>query len=310
MATSKPKQDNFWLSLEGQHVRVPYLPQLFPSWRAKIHPEYQRARDGVLIRGIRRWVDDDTTCYKLQKGEFGVFAAILCADASFDRLCTTVKYFAWVIFDCGTLQGKPLAMKEYRETSKTIYQAPTASREPLPGPFRTCEVLSEAMLNYISAVDDANALFKDGSVPSVEAYWQRRDYAAGVYPTIATIPFALGVNVEPEYAATPDIQALWKSTSYLVHMTNDMLSLRKELKDGQIENIVPVLMLNEGLSINDAIQRSYHFAEENARGIDHAAAVVLSSADNKHRDASRAFARGCMDIAAGLICWRYETSKY
>jgi hypothetical protein len=47
------------------------------------------------------------------------------------------------------------------------------------------------MLDYISAVDDANALFQDGAVPSVEAYWRRRDYAAGVYPTIATIPSVL-----------------------------------------------------------------------------------------------------------------------
>jgi hypothetical protein len=36
------------------------------------------------------------TCRKLQKAEFGVFAAILCADAPFDRLCTVAKYFAWV----------------------------------------------------------------------------------------------------------------------------------------------------------------------------------------------------------------------
>jgi hypothetical protein len=56
-------------------------------------------------------------------------------------------------------------------------------------PLGTCEVLSKAMLDYISAVDDANALFQDGSIPTVEAYWRRRDYAAGVYPTIATIPY-------------------------------------------------------------------------------------------------------------------------
>jgi hypothetical protein len=36
------------------------------------------------------------TCRKLQKADFGVFSAVLCADAPFDRLCTVAKYFAWV----------------------------------------------------------------------------------------------------------------------------------------------------------------------------------------------------------------------
>ncbi|KAJ0423008.1 terpenoid synthase [Aspergillus carlsbadensis] len=341
MASRTMKQDHFWSSLEGQHVRVPYLPRLFPSWKAKIHPEYERARDEVLNPWIRRWVDDDITCRKLQKAEFGVFAAILCADAPFDRLCTVAKYFAWYfiwddIFDCGALQGKPLAMKAYREASMRYIKHQLLPENPCPDLSRysaelrkalecwgevgthirnvcdrgTCEVLSEAMLDYISAVDDANALFLNGSVPSVEDYWRRRDHAAGVYPTIATIPFALGVNINPTYAATAETQALWKSTSYLVHITNDMLSLRKELKDGQIENIVPVLMLNDGLNINEAIQRSYHFAEANARGVENAAAALLSGADDKHKDAAIAFARGCMDIAAGLIHWSYSGERY
>ncbi|KAL2842627.1 terpenoid synthase [Aspergillus pseudodeflectus] len=335
------EQDNFWRLLEGQHVRVPYLPNLFPSWKARLHSDYERARDEVLNPWIRTWVDDDMTCRKLQKAEFGVFAAILCADAPFDRLCTVAKYFAWYfiwddIFDCGALQGQPPAMKEYRDASMEYIKHQLLPENPCPDlsiyPLElqkaldcweevgahirsicdrgTCEVLSEAMLDYISAVGDANALFHEGSVPSVEAYWRRRDYAAGVYPTIATIPFALGVDITPAYAATPEMQALWKSTSYLVHITNDMLSLRKELRDGQIENIVPVLMLNEGLNINEAIQRSYHFAEENARGVESTGAVLLSRADGKHSDVAKAFTRGCMDIAAGLIHWSYSGQRY
>ncbi|KAL2844068.1 terpenoid synthase [Aspergillus pseudoustus] len=335
MSSAKTKQADFWVSLEGQHVRVPYLPRLFPSWKARLHPEYERGRDEVLNPWIRRWVDDDTTCRKLQKAEFGVFAAILCADSSFDRMCTVAKYFAWYfiwddIFDCGSLQGQPLAMKEYREASKQYIKHQLLPENPCPDLSKystelqkalacwaevgfhmrsvcdrgTCEVSSDAMLDYINAVDDANALFQDGSIPSVEAYWRRRDYAAGVYPTIATIPFALGVDVRSEDATNPRMRQLWKHTSYLVHITNDILSLRKELKDGQIENIVPVLMLNKGIGINDAIQHGYKFAEEHARGIERSAAALLSEFDDGRNDVAKAFARGCMDIAAGLIHWR------
>jgi hypothetical protein len=50
-------------------------------------------------------------------------------------------------------------------------------------------ILSKAMLEYMEAVGDANELFADGKLPSLEAYWARRDYAAGIYPGIATIPY-------------------------------------------------------------------------------------------------------------------------
>jgi fructose/tagatose bisphosphate aldolase len=69
-------------------------------------------------------------------------------------------------------------------------------------------------------------------------------------------------------------------------------------------------MLNNGLGINEAIQRSYHFAEENARGVESTAAVLLSRADEKQSDVAIAFARGCMDIAAGLLYWRYDLATW
>jgi hypothetical protein len=113
-------QGNIWLALQGQHVIVPNVRQLFPSWKPRIHVEYEKARDEVLNPWIRRWVkqidcsrdpiyniltsftswvDNDTTCRKFQKAEFGVFAAIICADSPFDRMCTVGKYFAWVSTD-------------------------------------------------------------------------------------------------------------------------------------------------------------------------------------------------------------------
>jgi hypothetical protein len=55
LLNKETEQDNFWLSVKGQHVRVPYLPNLFLSWKAKLHPDYERARDEVLNPWIRTW---------------------------------------------------------------------------------------------------------------------------------------------------------------------------------------------------------------------------------------------------------------
>jgi hypothetical protein len=49
-----------------------------------------------MIFDWNSWIDDKHTCAKLQQAEFGIFAAIICVDAPFEKLCTVAKYFAWV----------------------------------------------------------------------------------------------------------------------------------------------------------------------------------------------------------------------
>ncbi|KAL2826947.1 isoprenoid synthase domain-containing protein [Aspergillus pseudoustus] len=213
-------QDAIWRSLTGQTVSVPNLAKLLPSWDFKIHPEYERARDEFLNPWIRRWVDDALTCRKLQKAEFGVFAAVLCADAPFDRFCTVAKYFAWYIqhqllpeHECPDLSIYP---SQLQNTLVCWEEVGTHIREVCSHETRV--ILSKAMLEYMEAVGDANALFENGKLPSLEAYWARRDYAAGIYPGIATIPFVYGVDITAADVSNIRMKELWKSTSYLVHM--------------------------------------------------------------------------------------------
>ncbi|KAL3477403.1 terpenoid synthase [Aspergillus californicus] len=333
---------NMLLSLQGQDIRIPNLTKVLPGWTSRLHGDYQAAKNKVLNPWIRRWVDDDQTCFKLQQAEFGIFAAVLCADSSFDRFCTVAKYFAWYyiwddIFDCGVLEGKPDAAIRYRESSMryiqhqllpetecpdlSIYpqqlQKTLQSWEEVGSHIRsvcsreTCAILSEEMLKYMSAVGDANALFVNGKCPSLESYWERRDYAAGVYPGIATIPFVYGVDITRAELSGPEMQKLWRDTSYVTHIANDMLSLRKELKDGQIENLVPVLMLNNGIGANEAMQLSYNLAEENARGMDDAAQTLRDECvEERQAVVVDAFVRGCKDLAGALIHWSYSGGRY
>ncbi|KAL4877963.1 isoprenoid synthase domain-containing protein [Aspergillus karnatakaensis] len=281
-------QEEIWRSIHGQKVDIPNLLQLFPTWTLKLHPEYARARDEVLNPWIRRWVDNERTCYKLQKAEFGIFAAILCADAPYDRFCTVAKYFTWYylwddIYDCGTLKGSSaFEMAQYREVSMQYIKHHLLPEHPQPDlstysaelqkallcweevgshiqsvcSQETREILCDEMLNYMQAVGDSNELFDGGKPPSLEAYWKRRDCAAGIYPGIATIPFVYGVDITRSDVSNPAMKKLWKHTSFAVHIANDMLSLRKELNDGQLENLVPVLALNKQLSMNEAMQQA------------------------------------------------------
>ncbi|EAW13942.1 terpene synthase family protein [Aspergillus clavatus NRRL 1] len=214
-------------SLRGQSVVLPNLYSLFPEWKPRLHPEYARARDESLNPWIERWVPDPVTSRKFQAAEFGVFAAIMCADASYEKLCTMSKSFAWYREKslqyfrhvlCGEgefpdLSGFSLELQYallcWDEVAAHIREV--CSKE-------TCEVLLEKKLYYVSSVDTVDTICEGDQIPSLVEYWDRRERTAGVYPVIATIPFIYGQDVSHAELATENMRLLWRHTSYLVHM--------------------------------------------------------------------------------------------
>ncbi|KAL4741654.1 terpenoid synthase [Aspergillus similis] len=324
-------------SIRGQKATLPNLYSLFPDWKPYLHPEYERARDEVLNPWLERWVPNPKAARKFQKAEFGVFAAVMCARASFEKLCTVCKAFAWYfiwddLFDCGPLSANNEAALAYREKSTQYFCAVLCDQEPMPDLSglseelqnalhcwdeiaahlrqecsQTLMILLEQKLFYVSSVDTVDTLFRGDHVPSLTDYWRRRERTAGVYPVIATIPFIYGIDISHKDIDTDLMQSLWKHTSYLVHMINDMFSLRKEIADNQIENMVVVIMLNDAVGCNQAMRLSHQFIQQEAtKGFLNVesrlrAQSLIASTERSIEDA---FIEGCKNVVMGLTHWR------
>jgi hypothetical protein len=78
--------------------------------------------------------------------------------------------------------------------------------------------------------------------------------------------------------------------------------------DDQIENLIPVLMLNNGIDCNTAMQKSYQLLENEAKGLEHAKKRLLETPEAVSPETSVAFIQGCFDTAMGLAHWRYYKS--
>jgi hypothetical protein len=74
--------------------------------------------------------------------------------------------------------------------------------------------------------------------------------------------------------------------------------------DDQIENLIPVLMLNDGIDCNTAMQRSYELLSNEAKGLQHAKERLLGTPEAVSPEISAAFIQGCFDTAMGLAHWR------
>ncbi|PKX95128.1 terpenoid synthase [Aspergillus novofumigatus IBT 16806] len=292
---------DFRQSIRGQTARLPNFYALFPEWKPRLHPEYDRARDKVLNPWIERWVPDADTARKFQKADFGRFAAIMCADASFEKMCSVAKAFAWYfiwddLFDCGSLTHEKMAIPEYRDKSMQYFCAVLSSKEDAPDLSGCSDELQKALLCW----NEVAAHIRE--VCSKET--------CGVYPVIATIPFIYGVDVSKQELAGELMGLLWRHTSYLVHMINDMFSLRKEIADNQIENLVPILMLNHNIDCSSAVERSSLLVQEAACAFHEVEKRLRGLSQQSPNPVTEMFVKGCKDVVMGLTHWSYTGQRY
>ncbi|GAB1208257.1 hypothetical protein APSETT445_006998 [Aspergillus pseudonomiae] len=85
--------------------------------------------------------------------------------------------------------------------------------------METRAILLDRMVQYVASVDNVDSLYNNGtSIPTLQEYWERRECTAGVYPVIATIPFAYGLDITKTDIEHPYMKKLWRHTSYLVHI--------------------------------------------------------------------------------------------
>ncbi|KAJ5776525.1 uncharacterized protein N7511_001536 [Penicillium nucicola] len=332
---------NFRKSLQGQKVTIPSIYETFPEWKPQVHPEYKRARAEVLDPWIQKWVPNKRTVKGLQAADFGVFAAVWAPKASFDVLCTAAKYFAWYfvyddIFDCGALKyDEPLA-NTYREASLQYFRFTLLGEGAAPdlSVFHielqnalycwdevghhigqvcsrgTRQVLCGEMLRYVDSLNNVDSLFAVKEIPSIDEYWERREATAAAHCVTATIPFIYGIDIDEADVQNQPMKDLWKHTSYFVHITNDMLSFRKEVDDDQIENLIPVLMLNSQIDCNTAMDQSYQLLHNEAKGFNSAKERLLEATDPKVIVIAEAFIEGCLNVAVGLAHWSYCGDRY
>ncbi|KAJ5971286.1 uncharacterized protein N7479_001204 [Penicillium vulpinum] len=166
------------------------------------------------------------------------------------------------------------------------------------------------MSRYIGSLNNVDINFAVHEIPTVEEYWDRREATAGAHCVIATLPFIYGVDVDRADFQDRSMRDLWRHTSHFVHITNDMLSFRKEINDGQIENLITVLMLNDQIDCSTAMTRCYQLLHNEATSFRDAGAYLVQKHQGRSRLISDIFIKGCLNVAMGLAHWSYLGDRY
>ncbi|CAJ2509230.1 Uu.00g142560.m01.CDS01 [Anthostomella pinea] len=113
-----------------------------------------------------------------------------------------------------------------------------------------------------------------GDVPTLNEYWNFRLGTSAVYIGTAPAVYSLSLRLPSDLMQSEPMQALWRETNVTISITNDLVSLRKEIKSGCIDSMVPLLFASLG-DIEKAVSESVTCLRTAKLQFDQAAHLLL-----------------------------------
>ncbi|KAI8933044.1 hypothetical protein NX059_009693 [Plenodomus lindquistii] len=106
-------------------------------------------------------------------------------------------------------------------------------------------------------------------------------------------------------------KAMFREVYIGVYLYNDLVSLKKEVVDGDVDSAIPIIVWQEGITAQAAVDRVVKNIETSWEGLLAAEQRLLDAAQNEKMrlDISRLVA-GCKDIVVGHMAYTLRAARY
>lgn len=163
-------------------------------------------------------------------------------------------YVRSCINDCLRSQGATLPLTpppNVPAIAAMFYPVLTTLREGMAE--ASCDRLASDFLGYVNAVESQQTLRMTNTLPSIDEYLRLRAGDIGVRAPITENEYAMSFALRQEVFESAPMREILRLAIELVILANDLLSLQKEVGDGQLDNIVTLLIVHESLSLDQAV---------------------------------------------------------
>ncbi|RXW15885.1 hypothetical protein EST38_g9973 [Candolleomyces aberdarensis] len=148
-----------------------------------------------------------------------------------------------------------------------------------------------------------------GVIPDLESYIALRRDTSGCKPCWALIEYANNLDIPDEVMDHPIVRNLGEAANDLVTWSNDIFSYNVEQSKGDTHNMIPVVMAQEGLDLQSAVdfvgdmckQSIDRFIEEQEH---------LPSWGPKIDADLAIYIGGLADWIVGSLHWSFDTERY
>ena len=354
--------------LHGQTVRVPDLKPLYASWPHHVNPAQSAVTETVQYV-LENHSMSKAVEMKLKRANLGLLIASWYPFASAQTLKDITYFVCWMYVvddavvdkvswpgsdnekafeaaynDIMTFVGSSLEITEHttgHNPHSTIEAV--SSFAPIARVLCRSYTYQQRLRVYTSCkltIDGYRTeqqLRLSGHPPTWSQYYAYREGSSCISMCVAMIELASNLHLPDYIVNSPEVQDLWRETTVNCWLANDILSAKKEMNEGFIENAV-VLLARETEKAQDGMDATVQMLVESIARFDGLAKVVegkfcgddrttageLRNGDRKSEDVNgtlkdsadtiayqfRRFVEGCRCLATGSLYWSLVSARY
>ncbi|KAL1306968.1 hypothetical protein AAFC00_005603 [Neodothiora populina] len=299
-------RENVLSRSRGQKVRIPDLRPLMSGWPMDINPHRETVK-AVIADILDKYSMSAAMTMKLKKANLDYLLSVWFPYSSEEKLIDLTYFCGWMFLVDDEIDAMSMPnhfdqdafAALYRETLEVVQQSlklgDTAHAEDRKSVSPTAEsfrrigsalcrsysyekrvmFLDEARLT-LDGYRSEQQLRLIGTIPSFEEYWDYREGSSCCRQVVAMIEFANELRIPIHIIESPDMRSLWKETCLVHWITNDIVSAKKELAEGFVENLV-VLCSDLAYSAQSGMDTAINLLKASIQRLELAAFNLLST---------------------------------
>lgn len=301
---AEARREEILSALRGQTVRIPDLTALYAHWPHHVNPE-QQSVTSVVEYVLETHSMTDAVTMKLKKANLPLLISSWFPFASAQTLKDITYFVCWMyMVDDAVIDNLSWPGLDNEAAFKAAYQElmdfvakslkldgdmskpQPHSTVPAIDCFRGIgEVLCKKYtLHQRSKFYDTCKFTMDGyrteqqlrvqgKIPTWEEYSEYRAGTSCMAMNVALIELSIETHIPSDILDSPEMQRLWMQTTSANYLANDIVSAKKELGEGFVENAVALHAI-ETLNAQDGLNKSVELVKEAIADFDRVAKIV------------------------------------
>ncbi|KAM5472794.1 hypothetical protein MauCBS54593_002506 [Microsporum audouinii] len=314
--------------LKGSSYTIPRLEECLRGWYMGVNPAYDKikATEGEFLA---RWIERDNLREMAIKVDLTLCIACFFPRTTEGKLQVLFEKMAWFFaFDDDVdsfltseefVKQDPVAFVKYwldpNRSGPEPYVLPSCIIYRTVGPKLAVGWPEESKAQFLkTTVEYIECLMevskqREKYLPSLEEYIEGRIINIGVYPTLDLIPYASDIEVSDEVLKHESVQTIRYHVVRIISLMNDIFSVKKEIKDCQFDNIIPLLLVHKRMNVQAAVDYTVGLIEESYRIVSEAE-TRLPKLGGKAKADLDTYIEQCKDQAAGSIYFHQYSPRY
>ncbi|KAI5922917.1 isoprenoid synthase domain-containing protein [Camillea tinctor] len=343
-SSTSPSREKLLAGLRGSKVVIPNLKPFFEHWPQTVNPEIEKLDEYIqeTLESLFTGPNDKKQLERMKKTNVSQFGASWWPYAPLEPLKIDTHFATWLfVWDDETdsqefsslITDFDKASAFRQETAK--YLKANLSRncpsdlshisthrmitffKPIGDAFtkasndRQLKSFLDELIFFVDMCEEEHRAQQSSELPTIDQYMRRRMGSGAVRTCLALIEYSYGLDMPEEVMESKLMQSIWYEANIIICVTNDMMSIKKEVEQSQTDSLIPLLYLKFG-SIQKAMNHATDMIKTAIGNFDKAEKALLAeySSDPAIQEDIRKFVEATKYACTSNLNWGLTSGRY